>query len=366
MAKGISIPIASDTREFASGVRDGVIDPLQDADKELSKLGKGGELNDLERDMAGAQKATSEFSKEVDKARDNLRQAQRQSHSFSDDTKEGFRDAGHYSGEFKDEALQNFSEVTSSFDGSMDSILDLAQGTFGGLASLGGPVGLAAGAMAAILGGVFTGMTQSAQEEAEKTAQAISDMYDDMTDSGNKYLSEDFISKKIHDLIDDHDQLKAAQDGAAAAGISVQTVLRAMAGDGDALSKALAATNSKYDELSDASVGYGGAAVQLTHEQQEQFTAITDLQKALRDVQGQTDSAAKQSDLFRQATSDTSAAMADASKKAADLKGKLDSFHDVNVKVSVDDAAARERLRQLGKAINVDMFVTPRTGRGIN
>ena len=43
MAKGINIPIASDTREFSQGVNRGVIEPLEDAADSLDDVAKAGD-----------------------------------------------------------------------------------------------------------------------------------------------------------------------------------------------------------------------------------------------------------------------------------------------------------------------------------
>lgn len=367
MAKGISIPIASDTREFTSGIRDGMIDPLKDVDDELKKLGRGSNIDELERDMKGAQKATSEFDRQIDKARDNLRQAQRQSRSFGDETKDSFHEAGHYSGEFKEEALANFSEVTSSFDGSMTSVVDLAQGTFGGLASLGGPVGLALGGLAALVGGVFSGMSAAADENAQKAAQSIEDMYADMVESGQQFVSQDFVNQKIQEIIGSQEELNKVKQDAAQAAISQQTALRAEAGDQDALKVALDGAEAAYAKVQariDEVVRNGG---QVSGELRDQSGAAADLVKHYQDLAANQDTAKAKADLYRSSTSETAAAMADASGKAKGFASALSGIPgEKRVTISVDDAAAKERLRQLGKAINVDMYVTPRTGRGIN
>ena len=47
-------------------------------------------------------------------------------------------------------------------------------------------------------------------------------------------------------------------------------------------------------------------------------------------------------------------------------KGLPSTMPGPNIVPRVDDAAARERLRQLGKAIDVDLYITARTGRGIS
>lgn len=104
----------------------------------------------------------------------------------------GFSAAREASGEFKQEALANFSEVTSSFDGSMASIGDLAQGTLGGLASgfsetLGGIKGLMAGlgvGVAAAGVGLAISRLEQLEEAAQETRDASVDMAEALLESG--------------------------------------------------------------------------------------------------------------------------------------------------------------------------------------
>lgn len=357
---GISIPIATDTRQAVRGTDaladgfDKIADAIDDAGHDSESAG-----DKIERAMRDAQRETRDTATEFDKAG-------RKARDLGDNTQKGMHEAGGYTGEFKDEALANFSEVTSSFDGSMQSVVDLAQGTFGGLASLGGPVGLALGGLAALTGLAFSGMSASADQSAQEATERIQKMYDDMVESGNKFVSDSLINDSIKETVQDEGKLADVRQRAAEAGVSVQTALRAEAGDRDALNSVLDSAQQHYADISariDEVVRNGG---KVSGELQGQSGAAADLVQHYQGLIANQDTATAKADLYRQSTSNTAAAMADASSKAADLKGRLDAFHDVNVKVNVDDANAQEHLRQLGKAINVDMFVTPRTGRGIS
>lgn len=366
-SKGYVISVATDSRLFEQGVRMGIIKPVEEADDALTDLGKNRGADQLEGDIKAAQKATAGLNREIEETSDSIRAAQRQSRRFGDDTGDSFHKAGKNVEEFKDEARQNFSEVTSSFDGSMDSVLDLAQGTFGGLAgSIAGPLGIVAGLGAAALGGIFTSMVDQADAAGQEAAQRISDMYEDMIESGNDYISQDFVNQSIKETIEDEGKLAAVRDRASEAGVSMQTALRAEAGDRDAINSILAITRERYEGLHEdinEVVSNGG---KVSGELAEQAASAYDLNQHFENLAKSQDTASAHADLYRQAISETSKAIEGASNAAGALRGQLDAFHDVNVQVSVDDAVARERLRQLGKAINVDMYVTPRTGRGIN
>jgi hypothetical protein len=199
MAGGFSIGVAADTRAFESGVKAGIIEPVEDAqdalqdlarsgdkagdglskgsrDAELSlgKLGRAGKEagDDLEAGLKGAQKQTDLTAADY---RAMTAKIEAETAKIKSSSRESFDKAGGSSGEFKEEALSNFSEVTSSFQGDMTSITDLAQGTFGGLASLGGPASIAFGGLAVAVGLIGQAFATSG-EESEEFKQKIADL----------------------------------------------------------------------------------------------------------------------------------------------------------------------------------------------
>lgn len=226
MAGGFAIGVAMDARAYEKGIRSGIIEPtedaqdklealgraggkagdgldsgLRDAERQLDKLGKAGqdagddvqdgarqgerELDklgragkeagdDLEAGLRGAQKQTG---KTADEWKAMAAKIEAESASVKASTKESFDGAGGATGEFKDEALANFSEVTSSFTGDMQSITDLAQGTFGGLASMGGPASLVFGGIAVAVGLVGQALAQSG-EDTEEFKEKIKELAD--------------------------------------------------------------------------------------------------------------------------------------------------------------------------------------------
>lgn len=255
MAGGFSIGVAADTRLFEQAVKTGVIDPLSDAQDSLDDLGRAGDkagdglssgtreasraLDRLGDDAKDAEKATDRLGdagkdagrdiesgmREAERAmdrtgdagkdagddiEDGMRAAQRQTGKTADEyremaekvraetakikaeNKEAFSEAGGATGEFKEEALSNFSEITSSFTGDMSSITDLAQGTFGGLASMGGPASLVFGGLAVAVGLVGSALTQSGEdsEEFEEKIRGLADtklgdLFSKFEDSGD-------------------------------------------------------------------------------------------------------------------------------------------------------------------------------------
>ena len=158
--------------------------------------------------------------------KDLSRQAKRTEADVKDVGDKGFKAAGQSSGEFKSEALQNFSEVTSSFDGSMSSIGDLAQGTLGGLAASLPGIGIGAGIAAAAIGGITAHFTEL-QEKATETKNGI---IDDFLEVGNA-LDDEAVRSRVRDLLATEDTRKQAQLLADLLGVTVGEAVLGLAGD---------------------------------------------------------------------------------------------------------------------------------------
>ena len=138
----------------------------------------------------------------------------------------GFSKAGAASGEFKDEALANFSEVTSSFDGSMSSIADLAQGTLGGVAASIPGIGIAAGVAAAGVG-LIGAELQKNEDISKEVKQSL---IDDALELGDA-LDAEAVRSRVRDLLGVEETRKQAQLLADLMGVTVGEAVLALAGD---------------------------------------------------------------------------------------------------------------------------------------
>ncbi|WNM25244.1 hypothetical protein [Demequina capsici] len=264
--KGIEIPVASDTRDFEKGIKSGVITPLEDAADSLKDVERAGDRagEQLEQSMRDAQRRTEDLADEHKALQDVIEKGSRTSYrKMSDESEKATRSASDDVDEFKDEARSNFSEVASSFSGDMDSAVDLVQGTLGGLAgSLSGPVGLALGGLGAAAGLFYTQW----KDQTEKVQQRVSDMTDDMIQSGERYLSANYIQQGILDIIQGADDAVVSLDQVNkivdATGAPKETVLRAAAGDAEALNELMPVLQGNLDDangkLADYSNKVGG------------------------------------------------------------------------------------------------------------
>lgn len=169
MARGeIKIPMAVDTSGIAKEIDNGLVEPIEDAEKALEALSKVDAGRDIERDLDKAQDATEDLKDELDDTRDQLKKLGYAAKDAGDDAKKGMGRAEEGVEEFGDEAKSTAKEAAASFDGSAESIVDafqeVAANAFAGF----GPAGLLAGLAIAAGIGIAVQEFQKAAEAAEE------------------------------------------------------------------------------------------------------------------------------------------------------------------------------------------------------
>ncbi|TQJ31946.1 hypothetical protein [Microbacterium sp. SLBN-146] len=218
----LSVDINANARGAQSQVKDlgkaleGVSDALDDLAAEADTSGGRVErsFREMTKDAESAEKANERLAKSGKKV--------------GDDAGSGFRKAGDASSEFKDEALSNLSEVTSSFDGSMESVGDLVQGTLGGVSANLGLIGLAAAPAAAAVG-VITDTFVKAKEASDEARDSAYEYGITVAESG-KYAD---AAARIGELTGSVEELRKIQEIATVSGWRQKDVLTALAtGDG--------------------------------------------------------------------------------------------------------------------------------------
>lgn len=215
----LRLDILANTRQFVQEMKQAgaSTDDISDALDELRRQG--------DKDVGALEKSFKELAKE----------AERTDKKIEGIGSGGFGKAGKASSEFKDEALANISEVSSSFDGSLESIGDLAQGTLGGITQAIPGIGLAAAGAAAAVGVI----TDAFVKAEEATVEARDSAYEyGLSLSAAGELAD--VAGRISDLTGSVEGLKKVQDLATVSGWDQKAVLKALAtGDGlPALAKA--------------------------------------------------------------------------------------------------------------------------------
>lgn len=245
------------SRQAAEGfdaIPDGVRDAARDVDRQSRALGNG--LGDgVDRGVRDAEGSLDRLERSF---RDTVRDVERQDgggglgSNLARDTEHGTREAGEAVGTFKDEAKANLSEVASSFSGDMTSVVDLIQGTLGGVVADLGPIGLAAGAAAAVGVGLIGAAIQSAGEDEEVFRQRVSDLADDLIETGREgSASLGYIGDALKEMATASDDgttsLKDLRSAAEQSGTSYKDLAQAAAGHTDAIDKQIKRIEAQKD-----------------------------------------------------------------------------------------------------------------------
>lgn len=235
-------------------------------------------------------RATEELERSF---KDLAREAERTDKKVEDVGKSGFKKASGASAEFKDEALANLSEVSSSFDGSMESIGDLVQGTLGGVTANIPLIGIAAAGAAAGVGLITDAFTKAdeATDEARDSAYEYG-----LTVSTTGAFAD--VASRINDLTGSVEGLKEVQDIATVSGWKQKEVVKALAtGDGlpeltKAFNEGANSTNVHIGRLNELQGTLDGTAQGFdlaTHGAEIQAKALYDVARVAGEATGDVD-----------------------------------------------------------------------------
>lgn len=342
---GYQVGIASETKAFKQGVESGIIEPLEDAQKELVDLGKNKGPDQLEKGMKDAERATEKLGDETKRTanaieqefRDTYRKVKQSSDDGIDGAKEGLDD-------FKQEANQTARETAASFDGSFESIVDMAQETaanaFGGFGPAGAVAGLAA---AAGIGLAMAGFedVQKAQEEATRLASEWADKF---VESGQRVATTAQQTAEILAFVADPEQYKAATENAELWGVTVSDAILAMVGNTGAMQivedgldrqrEAAAKATAEAQKLTEAA---GGTLLTLTLEEQNLQKAESAWKKhtdAMRIGGQQADAASEALLRLIEQENDVATAIDEVGNKVVTLPDSTEIFIDVNTGIA--------------------------------
>lgn len=353
----IDIGVGVDGKAVKQGIETGVIPPIKDAEKALDDLANSHSPEQLETELDAAALASKRLKSETDATADAIEQDFRRAYAEVKTQSNGsLGSAAENTKEFKQEAAQNFSEVASSFNGSMTSIQDLAQGTLGGLASaLPGPLAFAAGG-AAIGVGIVGSIIEGANEKREELAQEIRDAVAQAFASGEEVIDDAKIKDRFGELWNDPEFSAQAESLSKRIGVSADQIIRAAAGDDTSIKVVQEAVASARAELE--KLGRGGA------------NELSALEIIFDPIEAQLDTVAqmrRDTDLLRQAWEDTGPAISHANSAAAELRDTVKSVPDeVKVKATVDTTDLDRTIRDYAEAeVAIKVRVTDELGRTI-
>jgi hypothetical protein len=279
---GITLNVLGNFRDFIRGTQDteraldDVADSLDDVGRDGQK--SGDKLERSFRDLADAAKDTG---RDIGKS-----------------TEDGFDRAKRGAQEFKDEANSTAREAAASFDGSAESAADAFQEVAANAFSGFGPAGAAAGLAAALgLGAAMSAITAQ-QEAVDELKQKFAEAYKEAAEDGRTFLDEAQIQAAALEILFDPEKRKSAQEEASRIGADSLDLVRAQAGDQDALNAIIDLTTQKEQERKDALVEANGvqghrlaiadaevnALEQIRAKYEEQLGIQKDNEQAARDA----------------------------------------------------------------------------------
>ena len=200
MAKGIVINFLSDVRDFLRGTEN-VEDALDDVADSLEDVAKDGD------------KAAEKLS---DSFRDNIKEVSRAAREAGDgigtDLKKGFKQAEEGSDALKENAASNAKEVTASFDGSVESIIDGFQGLASEAFEGFGPAGAIAGFALAAGIGLATAEFQKSEEAAQKAKERVNELGKAFIESGADVAQVEAFQQALEAIITNADDATVKVD----------------------------------------------------------------------------------------------------------------------------------------------------------
>ncbi|PVE76100.1 hypothetical protein [Microbacterium testaceum] len=270
MAKAHQIAIASETGAFEKGIKSGVIQPLEDAEKALDGLAKSKGADGLDRSMEQAQDSTKKLKKEIKETADAIDQDFRAGYAkmktsaqdASDSAGRSLHSVSDSAAEASGELTQNLGETFSSFRGDMEDLPQIAQDVFGGLAGSVGGLGPAFALAAGAAGiGLLINAFNTAGEESDEFKQRAAELAQAYIDAGGEAAPaiED-IADAIREMATATEEgvtnLEDLRDVADKSGNSYEDLAKAMAGDVDGLKEKLRAGEERLKQLQEEGSAY--------------------------------------------------------------------------------------------------------------
>ncbi len=345
------LDIGANTRAAQNNVKDlskaldGVADSLDDVARDGDRSG-----DKLERTFRGMVTAAK-------RSADDTGDAWKKAYKRAEDAADDFNARGSENVQnFKQEAVQNFSEVASSWQGDLEGMADGVQGLTGGLASSLTP---GIGIPVAILGAAAAAFFASWVDAAENSKQQVSDMYNDFIESGKTFVSENYIATAIQDIQEDTDKWNDALARNRDTGVEIGTVLRAMAGDQNAIAEVHGVYVAQRDEELEK-IRRSGKSIE------EQAIAVDGVNAKFGEqvewigqVQRNTSNAADKAAAYR----DAMGGAADNAARVRDIVGQIQD-RNITVGVSVNNAAFENWWRTVQNRAAQGITVNARPGQG--
>jgi hypothetical protein len=332
MARAHEIGIAADARDFERGIRDGVINPVEEAADALD------DLADAAADTGAATADTgADGSRGIERLEDALRDAQRQTDDLGDkakragsDVRAGMRRAEDGVGEFRDEANSTAREAAASFDGSAESIGDafqeVAANAFAGFGPAGAVAGIAAAAGIGLAKAGFDAVNESIEASKERTQEWA----DAFIEANGRVLEQTQIQTNVQSILSDETgKLARAQQIAKLTGQDLNDVVAGMADPFGAMGKVLSdEVNDALDNYRDKARSAAGETGTANAEAMAQTSLLTLLSQTWKAHTDEVGGGADAYDLYARAAGRAQTANLEAAVAAGEATKRVDKFGD--------------------------------------
>lgn len=322
-------------------------------------------LESLTGSAEDAQDAYDAIKREAsDVGREAPREMKRAEESV-DDLGDAAEDAGDKTESISDKAervgdgLRSLGDIaTKVLEGDIGSAVSSAADGLGALAGAigGGAVG---GAIGVALGGIVSDWVSSWNEALQKSEERANTWADRMIDANGRVLTEELILKGVREIATgDSEAYAKALQIQAASGRPLQEVLRAMAGDGEDLTRVMDKLAEKNRQNAIVQQNHRDAGKGVNQELQQQRQEILKAQDALEKQSAEMDTGAAKARAF----ADAQAYGAQKTGQLGDAINDLPDQKTVWVNVRVNDQATAEadaivdRINRKRASIGVNVY----------
>lgn len=223
------------------------------------------QLDKLERSADTAARSVRDLDDDAGRSDTNLDKLGRSAREMADDVERSFRDIASASktgarkvdddldtaargfDEFKSEAAGSGREAAASFGGGFDDITSFVQETAANAFAGFGAIGAVAGTAAALGLGVITKFFEDSKARTEEAQQRIGDYVQAFVD-GQGRIQEAAIQTNLQGLFGDSEKYQQLATDAREAGVSIELLARAKAGD----AKAAKEVSARVETLTEA------------------------------------------------------------------------------------------------------------------
>lgn len=264
----------------------GARDDLIDAARRIGREGPS-EIEKMQRALRDTGDSARSMADVVDDAARDVSDAFEENALTADDV---------FGAELKAEIVQNAAEsgaeiargLKDGFDSEdVETIVDGISDTVVAVGTLGGPIGTAAGLATASAMNLLVGPAiEQAKADAEQYQNTFTDAFQNIVEAGTAMGRELSISTSVDAFAQDADKMTAATEAANQTGIDRGIVLRAMAGDQDALNLVTERYNELNDQQAAAAKKAGEEMLAQGHVSEDTAKKVNDLNQQLQGQEG--------------------------------------------------------------------------------